>query len=367
VDAALRVWAGDGSVVGKGAAMAALRTSSGIMALVLLALLGVAGCSRAEPVAQEQTSVRSATSGSGADDAGDGPSSGAPEKTELTIGLLPLIDVAPIYIGIEEGLFEREGLTIDIQDVQGGAAAIPAMVAGELDLTFGAYPSTMTGVANGLDLRIIAEGNRASPGFSNIVALPESGLEGDTAALEGKRVGLNTFANVAELTSRSVIEAAGADYSKVDAVEIPFPEMVPTLERGELDAIFAVEPFDTIAQSSLDAVVVTDPYIGETEALPVAGYYTTGNFATNFPNTVAAFQRALIAATEIAADDSDRVVEVLPTYSSLDAEAAATVTQPQFTARIDRDEIQRIVDLMVTYEFLEEPIDLDEIIVPTPE
>jgi len=346
--------------------MAALRMSGGLVVLVVLALVGVAACSRAEPAAREQTSVRSVTSTSGDADE-DGASRGAPEKTDITVGLLPLIDVAPIYIGIEEELFEREGLTIDIQQVQGGAAAIPAMVAGELDLTFGAYPSTMTGVANGLDLRIIAEGNRASPGFSNIVALPDSGLEGDVAGLEGKQVGLNTFANVAELTTRSVIEAAGADYGKVEAVEIPFPEMVPTLERGELDAIFAVEPFDTIAQSSLDAVVVTDPYIGETEALPVAGYYATGNFATNFPNTVAAFQRALIAATDIAANDAERVIDVLPTYSSLDAEAAATVTQPQFVARIDRDEIQRIVDLMVTFEFLEEPLDLDEIIVPTPE
>jgi NitT/TauT family transport system substrate-binding protein len=346
--------------------MAALRMAGGVVVLVVLTLVGVAGCSRAEPAAQEQTSVRSVTSASG-EDGGDGASQAAPEKTELTVGLLPLIDVAPIYIGIEEGLFEREGLTIDIQPVQGGAAAIPAMVAGELDLTFGAYPSTMTGVANGLDLRIIAEGNRAAPGFSNIVALPDSGLEGDVAGLEGKRVGLNTFANVAELTTRSVIEGAGADYGEVDAVEIPFPEMVPTLERGELDAIFAVEPFDTIAQSSLDAVVVTDPYIGETEALPVAGYYATGNFATNFPNTVAAFQRALIAATDIAANDPERVVEVLPTYSDLDAEAAATVTQPQFAARIDRDEIQRIVELMVEFGFIEEPVNLDEIIVPTPE
>lgn len=344
--------------------MAALRMSGGLVALVVLALVGAAGCSRAEPAAQEQTSVRAATS---SDDAEDGASQGAPEKTEITVGLLPLIDVAPIYIGIEEGLFEREGLTIDIQPVQGGAAAIPAMVAGELDLTFGAYPSTMSGVANGLDLRIIAEGNRASPGFSNIVALPDSGLEGDTAGLEGKRVGLNTFANIAELTTRSVIEAAGADYSEVDAVEIPFPDMVPTLERGELDAIFAVEPFDTIAQSTLDAVVVTDPYIDETKALPVAGYYATGNFATNFPRTIAAFQRALIAATDIAANDRARVVEVLPTYSDLDARAAATVTQPEFVARIDRGEIQRIVDLMVEFEFLEEPVDLDEIIVPTPE
>ena len=347
--------------------MAALRTSGRIMALVLLALVGAVGCSRAEPVAQEQTSVRSAASGSSAEGADGGASAGAPEKTELTIGLLPLIDVAPMYIGIEEGLFEREGLTIDIQDVQGGAAAIPAMVAGELDVTMGAYPSTMTGVANGLDLRIIAECNRGAPDFTNFVARPDSGLEGDPAALEGRKVALNTFATIAELTARSVIEDAGGDYSKVEAVEVPFPEMVPTLERGEVDAIFAVEPFDTIAQESLGAEVVSDAYVGQTEALPVAGYFVTDNFATNFPNTVAAFQRALIAATDIAAQDPDRVVEVLPTYSSLDAEAAATVTQPEFVARVDRDEIQRIVDLMVEFEFLEEPIELDEIVVPTPD
>jgi ABC-type nitrate/sulfonate/bicarbonate transport system substrate-binding protein len=349
--------------------MAAWCRSGRLALLILLALVGSAGCSRAMGrAAGEQTAVTSTSSWSAAPvDSNDVASSGAPEKTQITLGLLPLIDVAPVYIGIEEGLFEREGLTIDIQPVQGGAAAIPAMVAGELDLTMGAYPSTMSGVANGLDLRIIAEANRASEGFSNLVALPDSGLEGNVAGLEGRRVGLNTFANIAELTTRSVIEGAGADYSKVEAVEIPFPEMVPAMQRGELDAIFAVEPFDTIAQSSLGAVVVTDPYIDETEALPVAGYYATGNFAANFPNTTAAFQRALIAATDIAVNDPDRVVEVLPTYSSLDAEAAANVTQPEFTARIDQGEIQRIVDLMVDYGFLEEPIDLDDIVVPTPE
>lgn len=350
--------------------MLAARRPTRIVATVVFAVAALAGCTGAEPAADEQPRVVSATGDDGADGlspGADGPSPGAPERTELTIGLLPLIDVAPIYIGIEEGLFEREGLTIDVQTVQGGAAAIPAMVAGELDLTMGAYPSTMSGVANGLDLRIIAECNRASPDFSNLVALPDSGLEGDVAGLEGKRVGLNTFANVAELATRSVIEAAGADYDEVEAVEIPFPEMVPTLERGELDAIFAVEPFDTIAQSSLDAVVVTDPYIGETEALPVAGYYATGNFAANFPNTIAAFQRALVAATDIARDDPDRVVQVLPTYTTLDARAAASVTQPEFVARIDRAQVRRVVDLMVKFELLDEALDLDEIIVPTPE
>ena len=290
-----------------------------------------------------------------------------PERARVDLGLLPLIDVAPVYIALEDGIFEREGLEIQITPVQGGAASIPAMIAGELDIAFGAVPSMLSGSANGLDLRLIAEQNRASPGFSDISALPDAGLEGDPVALEGKRLGLNTFANTAELTARSVIEAAGGDFDDVEPVEVPFPEMIPMLERGEIDAAFLVEPFTTIARQTLDARSVADPYTGETEGLPVGSYTTTENFAANFPNTVRAFQRAIIEATDIAREDPQRVIDILPTYTTLDAEAAATVTHPEFVARIDEGEIQRIVDLMVEHGFLDAPLDLDTLIVPSPE
>jgi NitT/TauT family transport system substrate-binding protein len=290
-----------------------------------------------------------------------------PERAHVDLGLLPLIDVAPVYIALEDGIFEREGLEIEITPVQGGAASIPAMIAGELDIAFGAVPSMLSGSADGMDLRLIAEQNRASPGFSDISALPDAGLEGDPAALEGRRLGLNTFANTAELTARSVVEAAGGDFDRVEAVEVPFPEMIPMLERGELDAAFLVEPFTTIARRTLDARSVADPYTGETESLPVGSYTTTENFAANFPNTVRAFQRAIIAATDVARRQPQRVVEILPTYTTLDADAAAAVTQPEFVARIDQVEIQRIVDLMVDHGFLDTELDLDTLIVPTPD
>lgn len=325
-------------------------------------LLMVAACSGSEEPGAEPAAAAADEDTSEAEATG-----GPPERGHLDVGLLPLIDVAPIYIALEEGLFEREGLDIEIVPVQGGAAAIPAMLAGELDIAFGAIPSTLSGSANGLDLRLVAEQNRASPGFSDLSTLPGSGLAGDPSALEGKRLALNTFANVAELTARSVVEADDGDFSQIDIVEVPFPEMIPMLERGELDAAFLVEPFTTIAKQSLGAESIIDPYTGETEGLPVGGYTTTENFAANFPNTVAAFQRALIAATDIAQDDPQRVIDILPTYTTLDAEAAATVTQPEFQARIDRDQIQRIVDLMVKHGLLMEPIELDTVIIPSPE
>ena len=338
-----------------------------LVALLTALLLVVGGCSSGGEAAEGDEGDDAEVASAEGTAVGGAASDGPPERAQLDVGLLPLIDVAPFYIALEEGLFEREGLDVEIVPVQGGAASIPAMVAGELDIAFGAVPSTLAGRANGLELRLIAEQNRAAPGFSDLSTLPDSGLEGDPTALEGSSLGLNTLANTAELTARSVIEEAGGQYSQIEAVEIPFPEMVPALERGDLDAAFLVEPFVTIARQSLGAVSIADPYTGETEGLPVGSYSTTENFAANFPNTVAAFQRAIIAATDIARDDPQRVVDILPTYTTLDAETAATVTQPEFEARIDRDEIQRVVDLMVKYGLLMEPVELDTVIIPSPD
>src|SRR5919108_4002243 len=164
---------------------------------------------------------------------------GSPETSTVRLGLLPLADVAPVYIAIEDGLFEDEGLTVEVEIVQGGAAAIPALVSGDLDVTFGNYVSFFLASSQEVDLRIIAEQNRATEGFSRIMTLPDSGIA-DPAGLVGKRLAVNTLANVAEITSRAQIKDAGADPDAVEYVEIPFPDMIATLERGDVDAIFAV-------------------------------------------------------------------------------------------------------------------------------
>ncbi len=91
---------------------------------------------------------------------------GAPEKSDLTVGTLPIVDVAAVHIAIDQGLFEEEGLNVTTEVMQGGAAAIPALVAGDLDIAFGAWPSFLNANQQGLELRAIGDGVRrcrASP------------------------------------------------------------------------------------------------------------------------------------------------------------------------------------------------------------
>ncbi|WP_324275495.1 hypothetical protein [Blastococcus brunescens] len=55
--------------------------------------------------------------------AAGGGGDGAPETTELTVGVQPFAEVAALYVAVEEGLFDEEGLTVTPQV---GAGGVPA-------------------------------------------------------------------------------------------------------------------------------------------------------------------------------------------------------------------------------------------------
>lgn len=289
----------------------------------------------------------------------------APEQSEITVGLLPIVDVAPVHLAIERGLFAAEGLTVTIEAVQGGAAAIPALVGGDLDLAYGNWVSFLLANQEGIELRAIADGVVAAPGFTEFLALPQSGLEGDPAGMAGTVVALNTLNNIGELALRATLASAGVNTDDVQMTEIPFPDMPAVLERGDVDVIWASEPVPTIAKSSLDAVVVADSFVGDMDAFPVAGYQATAEFVASHPNTVAAFQRAMAAAVALIVADPSLVAEIVPTYTGLADDLAADIALPRYGTRIEAATLRRVHDALVEHGMLEPGLDISALVAAT--
>lgn len=287
---------------------------------------------------------------------------GGPERERITVGTLPIVDAAPIQIAIDEGYFAEQGLTVEVEVVQGGAAAIPALIGGDLHIAYGAWPSFLRANAEGLELRAVADGTRARPGFTELLALPGSGLEDNPAGLAGRRIAVNTLGNIGELAVRAALVRAGLDPDAAELVEIPFPDMTAALERGDVDVIWASEPAATLARDALGAVLVTDSYVDEMEAFPVAGYQATEGFVADHPRTVAAFRRALEQAVERIDEDPGLVASVAPSFTNLDPQLAERVAMPEFRARLEVADLERVQDLMLELGMLEGPLDLDALV-----
>src|SRR5262249_3721945 len=77
------------------------------------------------------------------------------EKPALTlaVGGKTLIAYLPLTIAERLGLFEKEGLKVEVSDFQGGSRALQSVVAGSADVTCGAYEHTILTRAKGVGIK----------------------------------------------------------------------------------------------------------------------------------------------------------------------------------------------------------------------
>ena len=84
------------------------------------------------------------------------------DLTSITVGVVPVVDVAPLYLGIDQGFFEEEGLEVEPVVAQGGAAIIPAVMAGDQEIGFSNVVSLMLAQTQDLPVTIISQGIQAT-------------------------------------------------------------------------------------------------------------------------------------------------------------------------------------------------------------
>lgn len=286
----------------------------------------------------------------------------APERPAITVGVLPIADVAPVYLALERGLFAAEGLEVTIELVQGGAAAIPALVGGDLHITYGNWVSFLLANQEGIELRAVAAGVAAAPGFTELLAAAGSELQDNPAGLAGSTIAVNTLNNIGELAIRSTLREHDIDPDDVQLVEIPFPDMGAALDRGDVDVIWGSEPVPTSVKANLGAVRVVDSFIGPMEGFPVAGYQATAGFVADNPRTVDAFRRALAAAVALIEGDEAVARETIKASTSLPAETVDALSLPDYQSTLDVATLERVRDYLLEFSMLEPGLDVTPLV-----
>ncbi|MFI0372548.1 ABC transporter substrate-binding protein [Actinomadura sp. 1N219] len=298
----------------------------------------------------------------------DGGSAGGLEKSEIMLGTMTIADSAPVQLALSKGLFKAEGLTVKTQVIQGGAAGIPLLRSGRLDISFGNYVSLFTaGVKDPrFKPKIIAEGFNGAAKTHTVMVRGDSPYR-TIKDLAGKKIAVNTKRNISTLLVRSAAKAQGVDFDDDKSfVEVPPPAMEHALKSKSVDAVMAIEPFGTQMEQSMGARMVADLSSGPTAKLPIAGYAATEKFVDKNPKTVAAFQRALVKAQGMCADRKV-VQDVLPTYAKgIDAKVASSMSFGEYPTTLDAAHLQRVSDLMQQFGYVDKPIDVKNFVATTP-
>lgn len=291
----------------------------------------------------------------GADDGGGEAADGT---TALSVGYFPLVHTASVVNAEEHDLFAAEDLDVTLSTTAGGAQAIPALVAGSFDITYGNYTSVFLAAQQGLPLQLVA-GNDIGGDDHSVLVAADSPIQGP-ADLAGKRIAVNNLLNIGTVAINTRLAEAGVDPGTVTYVELALPDMQPALERGDVDAIWQVEPFQASALAAGSRIVLP-MFAGPTEGMPVAGWVTTKEFAQENPEALAGFQRALEASMAELQDDRARLVELVPTYTQVPADVVEQVAMPTWTAELETERLQDIADYMLEYDLIDAEFDVGTI------
>ncbi|MEV0617897.1 ABC transporter substrate-binding protein [Nonomuraea sp. NPDC050404] len=283
------------------------------------------------------------------------------EKTTIKVGALPIPDPVSLYIANTKGFFKEEGLTVEPVTITGGAAALPQIESGALDISQTNYVSTFQAVGNGKKIKLVADMYQAGPNTFNIMVPKDSRIQ-TVADLKGKKIFVNNLNNVATLAVTTQLKVAGLTAKDVNFLEKPFPEMGNAVVGGQADAMWITEPFITANQSQHGFRKLADTMTGQTADLPIAGWMATEEWASKYPKTLAAFQRAIAKAQELASSDRKEIEALLPKYTKIDAKTASVITLGVYPSELSANRLQKVADLMVEYEYLKSPIDVKSVI-----
>jgi NitT/TauT family transport system substrate-binding protein len=282
------------------------------------------------------------------------------QPTQVTVGVLPIADMAPLYLGIDKGFFREEGLDVKTQVAQGGAAIVPAVVAGDFQFGFGNNVSLMIARSKGLPLKIVTEGVQGAPSeerWANGLLVAGDGPIRSVADLAGKTFAVTTLKNNAEVTIKATLEKEGVDTSGVKFVEVPFPEMNTAVERGRADVAWQAEPFVTLGEQEGMRNVV-DPMWATAPNLSIATYFAAEPYLQDNPEVAQGFAAAMKRSLDYAAEHPDEARAIIPTYSEIKGELLEQIQLANWSSELNVSSIELTAELARKYGVLEQDVDL---------
>ena len=288
-----------------------------------------------------------------------------PEVKDLKVGILPIAALTPPVVAQKLGYFKDEGFNnVEFTTLGGGAELLPAVEAGRLDFALSAYYSVYLARQQNFDFWIATNNDSATDGPEDgyaVLVKNESPIK-TVKDLEGKKVATNTVPSIGMGYLNAVMKKAGADFKKVDYVELGFPQMPDALVNNQVDAAAMLEPGQTQALATGRARVISYPYVEVTPGVDLGGFIATQKWLRANPNAADHFARALARGTAYMNESDARARQEIIEYTKMDPAIANKMHLPIWRTKVDPAKAQQIADMMFDQGVLKDKMDVSKFI-----
>ncbi|MBI4316757.1 MAG: ABC transporter substrate-binding protein [Chloroflexi bacterium] len=229
------------------------------------------------------------------------PMVATPVPVTIKVALLPIMDGLPIFVALQNGYFEANGVTVELVPVGSAAERDQVIQGGGADAMINDMISTALYNKDKVQVVSVGLARTATDKYPQyrILASAQSGIT-DVQGLKGVEIGISDGTVIAYTTDR-LLQAEGLAPADIKTVAVPkIGDRVALLGSGELKAANLPDPAASLAINSGAVVIVDDTKHPE---YGFSLYTFTASFVAAHPEAVSAFLAAVSkAAADINAD-----------------------------------------------------------------
>jgi len=293
------------------------------------------------------------------------------ESERITVAYLPVAHSLPLFVALEEGMFEDAGLDVEVLRIESPTDIINGLVSGQIDAGPPSLAAGITAVIESKNpgaLKVYAftcEG--ADKKVTEILVRKDSNLS-SIAELNGKKLGHIPGIQWQTITKKTLL-VNGVDPKNVTLVEVPFSAQIQSLASGSVDAVFTLEPTGTFGEQAGQTKVlewafaeknISDPFcagVGDVSA----------KFLKEKPEAAAKFIEVMKKAMK-ASSESPEKRQYLVKYLQLPQGIAESMDLPDFidSSTASTESIaayQKFADVFYELKVIEKKVDVKNLLV----
>lgn len=290
-------------------------------------------------------------------------------KDELNTTLIPIKigyrthDLyAPLFIGLEKGIFKKYGLAVEPIKFESTNQITDALIAGRIDASLG-----------GVNTFLLFNIEDKSPGTFKIFSLS---IEDNTHPSTAIVVSNSSTLKVSDLNNKKIASYLGSTvkimyerFVKVNNLQNTTliqmdPKLeLPALEAGQIDAAFLLEPLVTVGNSkkisrSLEIALFDKYFMND---IPVSASIISQKFINEQPEAIKQLVKATDEGIGIIMNNPDELRKILPTYTAIDPtiESQIPITPFKKYNEMDKTKLQELSNLLLKLGEIKKPVNAE--------
>jgi NitT/TauT family transport system substrate-binding protein len=284
---------------------------------------------------------------------------------KIRIGYGPFLSGGGLFIAYEKGYFRKVGIDVELRRFDDGSLAVPAMIAGELELTnLPAAANLFNGVAKGAPIQIFADWGNNKPGraYTAFVVSQKMYDQGvktipDLKAFKGKVVGVAALGSVNHYNAAQALLKAGLDPAKdvTWVTNVAQPDLMKMLGQGQLDGSDLSYNLAIYARDNkMGQIIATGDELGPN--FQIAAFAGRKDFLSQKHDVMVRFMTAYLQgiqefdAAATSPDDAPEVLTILAKYTTLNKPELIKQIAPNW-AYLNEDGMPQVDSIMEMQDF----------------